>query len=263
MFHYVYIITNKIDNKRYIGKHTTENLDDKYFGSSVYLKNAIKKYGKENFTKEIIRFFDSEKEAYDFESSMISEELLKSGTLYNIKGGGQGFGSGNCNLSKLASKNGNHWAAGTQSSNHRLVEEGKHFFLTDKNPSHVASVQGNHWAAGEKHCCHKQIANGTHRFQGENNPAKIGSRNGTHPRLGIKPWNHPTCHDTAKETWLLADVIFSMYKENEKTSGYKLRTVYFKKTGLWLNTKSMQNIVKHFKMGWVPKEDPEWIKFYE
>jgi hypothetical protein len=45
--HYIYKITNMINQDYYIGKHTSSNIAiDKYFGSGKHLKNAIKKFGK-------------------------------------------------------------------------------------------------------------------------------------------------------------------------------------------------------------------------
>ncbi len=50
----IYKITNNINKKIYIGKDITCNPN--YFGSGVFIKKAITKYGRENFTKEIIDF---------------------------------------------------------------------------------------------------------------------------------------------------------------------------------------------------------------
>ena len=48
----VYCITNKINGKKYIGSDSKDNSE--YYGSGVYIKKSIKKYGKENFIKEIL-----------------------------------------------------------------------------------------------------------------------------------------------------------------------------------------------------------------
>ena len=51
MFHYVYEITNKINGKKYIGKHSTNNLNDKYMGSGVAISEAIKNMELKIFLK--------------------------------------------------------------------------------------------------------------------------------------------------------------------------------------------------------------------
>jgi group I intron endonuclease len=53
----VYCTTNLINNKKYIGSHT-RNLDE-YLGSGVDITKAIKKYGKDNFTRQILAEVDS------------------------------------------------------------------------------------------------------------------------------------------------------------------------------------------------------------
>lgn len=58
MNYYIYITTNLINDKKYIGKHFGE-LDDSYLGSGMLLQRAIEKYGAKNFKKEILQICDS------------------------------------------------------------------------------------------------------------------------------------------------------------------------------------------------------------
>jgi len=57
-FYYVYVITNLINNKQYVGSkicYEDDPENDNYFGSSKFLKKDIKDLGKENFEKKIIQ----------------------------------------------------------------------------------------------------------------------------------------------------------------------------------------------------------------
>lgn len=90
MYYTIYKITNKIDGKFYIGSHKTKKLDDEYMGSGKYLLAAQKKYGIENFTKDILFVFDNSKEMYDKEAEIVNEEFLITENTYNLKKGGFG-----------------------------------------------------------------------------------------------------------------------------------------------------------------------------
>ncbi len=87
--HYlVYKITNLLNGKIYIGIHSTDNIDDGYMGSGKHLKRAQKKYGIENFKKEILFDFDKHDEMLEMEAKIVNEEFVKREDTYNlIKGG--------------------------------------------------------------------------------------------------------------------------------------------------------------------------------
>lgn len=63
---YVYIITNLVNNKKYVGSSRKHQIDESYYGSGRLIVNAIKKYGKENFTRDIL--WQGEGDARDVES---------------------------------------------------------------------------------------------------------------------------------------------------------------------------------------------------
>ena len=88
MIHYLYKIVNNVNNKFYYGIHSTNNIDDGYFGSGKRLKTAIKKYGKQNFSKYILEYFDSRESLLQREQEIITNKLLLSGDCYNLVHGG-------------------------------------------------------------------------------------------------------------------------------------------------------------------------------
>lgn len=91
--YYIYRITNKANGKTYIGQHKYKDLSDSYMGSGILLKRAQKKYGIENFEKDILAFNISKKEHADLlEKTFITAEREKVGreNCYNIADGGDG-----------------------------------------------------------------------------------------------------------------------------------------------------------------------------
>lgn len=88
-YHYFYQIVNNINQHFYYGIHSTDNLDDGYMGSGVRLHRAYKKYGIENFSKEILKFFDTRKDAADYEAEIVTESLMRDDNCYNIAHGGE------------------------------------------------------------------------------------------------------------------------------------------------------------------------------
>jgi hypothetical protein len=82
---YVYIITNNILNKQYVGSRTCHitPVDDNYWGSSKYLNEDYIIFGKENFKKEIIAFYDNKIDMINGESNFIIKHNTLAPNGYN------------------------------------------------------------------------------------------------------------------------------------------------------------------------------------
>lgn len=92
-FHYVYKITRTDGSgKYYIGMHSTDDLEDGYFGSGMLLWKSIKKHGKEKHSKEILEFLPSREELKSREKALVNEEILDDPLCMNLKLGGEGGG---------------------------------------------------------------------------------------------------------------------------------------------------------------------------
>jgi group I intron endonuclease len=84
--YFIYITTNKINNKKYVGlcKTNKKNVDS-YLGSGKILLKAIKKHGTNNFKREIIENCSTLEEAITFERNYILEHGCHlSDNWYNI-----------------------------------------------------------------------------------------------------------------------------------------------------------------------------------
>lgn len=87
---FIYITTNINNGKRYIGQRIFSNGWKTYLGSGVMLKNAIKKYGRESFIRDIVAVAYSEDELNELEIEWINNyNAVESDDFYNIASGGK------------------------------------------------------------------------------------------------------------------------------------------------------------------------------
>jgi len=85
----IYKVINKINGKWYIGKDA--NNRPYYYGSGVAIKNAINKYGKENFEKVILETCTDKTHLIEKEKQWISNtNAIIDPMSYNLASGGEG-----------------------------------------------------------------------------------------------------------------------------------------------------------------------------
>jgi group I intron endonuclease len=88
MIGFVYLTTNKINGKKYIGMSRRTEVED-YFGSGRLIRLAIKKYGRENFSREILQECETFEELCEAEKEWINRyNAVHDPQFYNLANGG-------------------------------------------------------------------------------------------------------------------------------------------------------------------------------
>ena len=93
MYGYIYETTCLVTGMKYIGMHRwdKDEIDSSYLGSGIYLKRAVKKYGRENFVVKILEWCETKEELSEREKFYISQvQAPINENYYNIEDGGFG-----------------------------------------------------------------------------------------------------------------------------------------------------------------------------
>lgn len=88
MYFTVYETTNLINGKKYRGAHKCKNPHDGYLGSGNIIESAVGKYGKNNFTKEILEYCNDVEHMYEREAHWVDRAWVDRHDTYNTKTGG-------------------------------------------------------------------------------------------------------------------------------------------------------------------------------
>jgi group I intron endonuclease len=144
LFNFVYITTNLINRKQYIGDHSTNDTNDNYLGSGrPYFQRALKEYGKQNFKREILEFFPNKQEAFDAQEKYIIKYNTLSPNGYNISP------KGGHNVKDCWSEESKQKCAKTQTGKSHSEETKRKISLnTHRNfrkKGHVSPLKGKHF----------------------------------------------------------------------------------------------------------------------
>lgn len=90
-YHYIYKIIRD-DGMFYIGRHSTNNLDDGYFGSGIRIVRSVEKYGRSRHTIAILEFLPSLADVKIREEQIVNEDILLDPMCLNLALGGGGGG---------------------------------------------------------------------------------------------------------------------------------------------------------------------------
>ena len=89
MYGYIYLTTNNVNGKKYIGQHRFDGFDSEYYGSGTIFSKALKKYGKHNFIVEVLCQCQTEEELNQREIEYIEKfNAVCSEDFYNVSFGG-------------------------------------------------------------------------------------------------------------------------------------------------------------------------------
>lgn len=89
-YHFIYKTTNVLNGKYYYGMHSTDNLNDGYYGSGRRLKRSLNKYGKENHKVEQLEFLPDRKSLIEREKLVIDLNEVAKENCMNLRIGGTG-----------------------------------------------------------------------------------------------------------------------------------------------------------------------------
>ena len=141
-YHYIYKITRD-DGRYYIGMHSTDDLDDGYFGSGKLITRSIKKHGREKHTKEILEYLPTRVALKSRETELVNEDIIGDVLCMNLRLGGAGWES---HEAKAAAVKGN-------TSGNRNREEASRKAVNTKRVRNSGNFFGGKFGAfaGKKH----------------------------------------------------------------------------------------------------------------
>ena len=183
MYCIVYLTKNDVSGKMYVGVHSTFDLNDGYLGSGKILKRAIRKYGKDHFSRTILHYCLTEQDAFDIEHNIVDDTFINRRDTYNAAVGGKGG-----NMVK-------HMSPDRKTEMYRDIMAKR--IMPEKTPEHKSKLRSHMKELNEtkrgsnltdqhkqsisnstkgkpKNFSTEELARRSRAFSGDNNPCKFG-----------------------------------------------------------------------------------------
>lgn len=203
---YIYLTTCLVNGKTYVGRHEL-NGDKKYIGSGELFKKAVKKYGRENFKRKILRL------CYSLHELRVWEHVYIVKYKSHIRSIGYNIAKGDVNTSEYnpaklpevrekisKSHTGKKRQPRSEETKRKISEALKNRKLSKETKLKISSSmkgKNKHWlgkkmsdearqnmsnAKKGKYCGASNPNYGNHKIAGENNPM-FGKRHSEETRL--------------------------------------------------------------------------------
>ena len=143
MQYYIYKITNKLNGKAYVGQHKVYPGEHfmRYMGKGIAIRAAIQKYGKENFTKEILEEIEDD-EKHELTSERERYWIAALNTMqpngYNLSPGGEGGCTPEAAAKGLATKRANGNNKRSLETRRKMSEARIGIKFSDKHRQHLS-----------------------------------------------------------------------------------------------------------------------------
>lgn len=105
-YNYAYKITCLVTGEEYLGIHSTDKEPEKdnYWGSGTLLRARMRQYGRKNFRKEILSFFNTRHQLSLYERMWITEEIVEDPHYLNLAIGGDPYDRSSYEFSDVVKK---------------------------------------------------------------------------------------------------------------------------------------------------------------
>lgn len=213
---YIYKTTNNVNGKIYIGQST--QLGDKikyYLGSGKLLLKAINKYGRENFTKEIIEFVNNQEELNEKERYWIDFYKSKEPSIgYNLMDGGHQGGKhseeSKQKMSKSRKGEKNYMFGKTHSDKAKKI-------ISDKAKERYSEDISKHPMFNKTHTLKtkEKMSKNHYECSKENNPM--------HGKTVLDVWIEKHGEDVAKDMWRQRNEKLANTNKGKKNKEHSIR----------------------------------------